>query len=188
MDIDRTKAAQMGINADDVVKNTVSALNSSVNFKPSFWIDEKNGNHYYVGVTYPEVELDKPNSVENISIKGTNGQTSLLGNIAKTSLTSAPIEINHLNIQRVTDVFANVEGKDIGSVAAEIEKKLAPFRKYLPEGYKIEMRGEVQSMQDSFSNLGLGLALAIFLVYLFIVPLLRSFKLPLIIITVIPLV
>jgi CzcA family heavy metal efflux pump len=187
VDIDRTKAAQLGINADDVVKNTVSALNSSVNFKPSFWIDEKNGNHYFVGVTYPEIELDNPQSVENISLTGTNGKTTLLKNIAKTSLSSAPIEINHLNIQRVTDVFANVEGRDIGSAANEIENKLKAFQKDLPEGYKIEMRGEIKSMKDGFSNLGLGLILAILLVYLVIVPLLRSFKLPLIIITVIPL-
>jgi len=187
LDIDRTKAAQLGINAEDVVKNTVSALNSSVNFKPSFWIDEKNGNHYYVGVTYPEIELDNPQSVENISLRGTNGTATLLKNISKTSLTSAPIEINHLDIQRVTDVFANVEGRDIGSAASEIENKLAALRKQLPEGYKIDIRGEVQSMKEGFSNLGLGLGLAILLVYLVIVPLLRSFKLPLIIITVIPL-
>lgn len=187
VDIDRTKAAQLGINAEDVVKNTVSALNSSVNFKPSFWIDEKNGNHYYVGVTYPEIDLDNPQSVENISLKGTNGNVTLLKNISKTSLTSAPIEINHLNIQRVTDVFANVEGRDIGSTATEIEKKLVLLRKELPEGYKIDIRGEVQSMKEGFGNLGMGLMLAILLVYLVIVPLLRSFKLPLIIITVIPL-
>ncbi|MGI8581325.1 MAG: efflux RND transporter permease subunit, partial [Chitinophagaceae bacterium] len=176
-----------GINAEDVVKNTVSALNSSVNFKPSFWIDEKNGNHYYVGVTYPEIELDNPQSVENISLRGTNGASTLLKNISKTSLTSAPIEINHLDIQRVTDVFANVEGRDIGSAASEIENKLAALRKQLPEGYKIDIRGEVQSMKEGFGNLGMGLGLAILLVYLVIVPLLRSFKLPLIIVTVIPL-
>jgi CzcA family heavy metal efflux pump/RND family efflux transporter MFP subunit len=187
VDIDRTKAAQLGISADDIVKNTVSALNSSVNFKPSFWIDENNGNHYFVGVTYPEIELDNPQSVENISLTGTNGKTILLKNIAKTYLTSAPIEINHLNIQRVTDVFVNVEGRDIGSVANEIENKLGTLRNDLPEGYKITIRGEVQSMKEGFGNLGLGLILAILLVYLVIVPLLRSFKLPLIIITVIPL-
>ncbi|OGU11111.1 MAG: hypothetical protein A2X61_00370 [Ignavibacteria bacterium GWB2_35_12] len=187
VEIDRTKAAMLDIKADDVVKNTVSALNSSVNFKPSFWIDEKNGNHYFVGVTYPEIELDNPQSVENIALTGTNGKVTLLKNIAKTSLTSAPIEINHLNLQRITDVFANVEGRDIGSVANEIEIKLKTLRKVLPEGYDIEIRGEVKSMKDGFSNLGLGLVLAILLVYLVIVPLLRSFKLPLIIITVIPL-
>ncbi|MEX2231171.1 MAG: efflux RND transporter permease subunit [Cyclobacteriaceae bacterium] len=186
--IDRIKAAQLGIHAEDVVKNTVSALNSSVNFKPSFWIDERNGNHYFVGVTYPEVELDNPQAVENIALTGIGSQkVTLLKNIAKTSLTSAPIEINHIDIQRVTDVYANVEGRDIGSVAKEIESRLEALQEDLPEGYTINIRGEVQSMSDSFSNLGLGLVLAILLVYLVIVPLLRSFKLPLIIITVIPL-
>lgn len=187
VEIDRTKAAMVGVNAEETVKNIVSALNSSVNFKPSFWIDERNGNHYFVGVTYPEIELDNPQSVENIAITGTNGKITQLKNIAKTSLTSAPIEINHLNLQRVTDVYANVEGRDIGSVAAEIEEQLEILRKDLPEGYKIVIRGEVQSMNEGFANLGLGLVLAVLLVYLVIVPLLRSFKLPLIIITVIPL-
>ncbi|MBE0514768.1 efflux RND transporter permease subunit [Sulfurimonas sp.] len=187
VDIDRTKAAMLGINADEVVKNTVSALNSSVNFKPSFWIDEKNGNHYYVGVTYPEIELDDPKSVENITMMGTNGKITQLKNIATTSLTSAPIEINHLDLQRVTDVYANVEGRDIGSVATEVEQELQELRKEIPDGYKVEIKGEIQSMKESFSNLGLGLALAVFLVYLVIVPLLRSFTLPLIIIAVIPL-
>ncbi len=187
VEIDRTKAAMVGVNAEETVKNIVSALNSSVNFKPSFWIDERNGNHYFIGVTYPEIELDNPQSVENIGITGTNGKVTQLKNIAKTSLTSAPIEINHLNLQRVTDVYANVEGRDIGSVAAEIEEQLEILRKDLPEGYKIVIRGEMQSMNEGFGNLGLGLVLAILLVYLVIVPLLRSFKLPLIIITVIPL-
>lgn len=187
LDIDRTKAAELGISAEDIVKNTVSALNSSVNFKPSFWIDNKNGNHYFVGVTYPEAALDDPQALENISLNGTNGKNTLLRNITTTSLSSAPIEINHINIQRVTDVFSNVEGRDIGSVASEIKDKLASIKKNLPEGYSITTRGEVQSMKEGFSNLGLGLALAILLVYLVIVPLLRSFKLPLIIITVIPL-
>ncbi len=187
LDIDRTKAAQLGINAEDVVKNTVAALNSSVNFKPSFWIDDKNGNHYFVGVTYPEADLDNPQALENISLNGTSGKITLLRNIATTSLSSAPIEINHRNIQRVTDVFSNVEGRDIGSVAAEIKNKLSGIIKSLPEGYTITTRGEVQSMNEGFGDLGLGLALAILLVYLVIVPLLRSFKLPLIIIAVIPL-
>lgn len=188
LNIDRVKAAQLGIDADDVVKNTVSALNSSINFKPSFWIDEKNGNHYFVGVTYPEADLNKSNALDNIGITSASGSSpmSLLKNVATKTLGSAPIEINHINIQRVTDVYANTEGRDIGSVSADIEPILAKIRKNLPEGYTITSRGEVQSMHESFSNLGLGLALAVVLVFLVIVPLLRSFKLPLIIVSVIP--
>lgn len=187
LDIDRTKAAQFGIHPEEIVKNTVSALNSSVNFKPSFWIDEKNGNHYFVGVTYPEVELDNLQAIEQINLSGSNNKNTQLGNLAKTSLGSAPIELNHLDIQRVTDVYANVEGRDIGSVSTDAEQALQKIIKNLPSGYNINMRGEIKSMRESFSNLGLGLFLAILLVYLVIVPLLRSFTLPLIIISVIPL-
>ncbi|MEB0262798.1 MULTISPECIES: efflux RND transporter permease subunit [unclassified Mucilaginibacter] len=188
LNIDRQKAALLHIDADDIVKNTVSALNSSVNFKPSFWIDDKNGNHYFVGVTYPEAALDKPGVLGNIGITAANGSPmSLLKNVAVTTLGSAPIEINHVDIQRVTDIYSNTDGRDIGSISKDIEKQLKIIRKTLPEGYTITMRGEVQSMRESFSNLGLGLGLAVVLIYLVIVPLLRSFKLPLIIISVIPL-
>ncbi|MEB0250051.1 efflux RND transporter permease subunit, partial [Mucilaginibacter sp. 5B2] len=110
-----------------------------------------------------------------------------LKNVAVTTLGSAPIEINHVDIQRVTDIYSNTDGRDIGSISKDIEKQLKIIRKTLPEGYTITMRGEVQSMRESFSNLGLGLGLAVVLIYLVIVPLLRSFKLPLIIISVIPL-
>lgn len=185
--IDRVKAAGLGINADDIVKNTVSALNSSVNFKPSFWIDEKNGNHYFVGVTYQEKDLNSLSSLDNIAITSGSSPMSLLKNVSTHTLSSSPIEINHLNIQRITDVYANVQGRDIGSVSADIEPLLSGIRKALPAGYTVTSRGEVQSMKESFSNLGLGLVLAVFLVFLIIVPLLRSFKLPLIIVTVIPL-
>jgi len=187
LDIDRTKAAELGIQPDNIVQNTVAALNSTTNFKPSFWVDERNGNHYFVGVTYPETDLDDPQSIGNISLTTANGKTALLKNMAKASLSSAPLEVNHVNIQRVTDIYANVEGRDIGAVAGEIEQRLGTLRRQLPEGYSMTIRGEVQSMKDSFGNLGIGLALAIVLVYLVIVPLLRSFKLPLIIITAIPL-
>lgn len=187
VDIDRTKSAMLGTDAESIVKNTVSALNSSVNIKPSFWIDPKNGNHYFVGVTYPPMELNDPKAIENIAIASGNTNSIQLKNVAKTSITSVPNDISHLNIQRVTDVYANVEGRDIGSVAQHIEEKLKELRKDLPDGYKVEFKGEIQSMEESFSDLGLGLILATIMVYLVIVPLLRSFKLPLIIISVIPL-
>jgi len=187
LDIDRTKAAELGIPPENIVQNTVATLNSTANFKPSFWVDERNGNHYFVGVTYPEANLDDPQSIGNISLTAVGGKTALLKNIAKTSLSSAPLEINHINIQRMTDIYANVEGRDIGSVAAEIGQKLDTLRRHLPEGYSVTTRGEVQSMKEAAGNLGVGLVLAILLVYLVIVPLLRSFKLPLIIITAIPL-
>ena len=209
LDIDRNKAAQLGINADEAVKNIVTSLNSSVNFDPAFWIDESNGNHYFVGAQYREEDIDSIDSILDIPITGAgqveagvamskvfrpaprpattmaNGKPVLLRNIAKISRTTAPTEIAHLNIGRVTDIYADVDGRDIGGVAADVEQKLAG--KQWPEGYRVDMRGEVASMRESFGGMRFGFALAVVLVYFVMVALFRSFLDPLIVMLSVPL-
>ena len=167
LDIDRSKAAFLGVNAEEAVKNIVTSLNSSVNFDPAFWIDEANGNHYFVGAQYREDDIDSVDTILDIPITGIDQERAasamsklfrpaprsaagrnarapvLLRNIATISRTTAPTEVTHLNISRVTDVYANVQGRDIGSVAAEIEEKLEG--KQWPEGYRVTIRGEVAS-------------------------------------------
>jgi len=186
--MDREKAALMGLSAVDAIKNLVSGLNSSATFEKAFWIDESNGNHYFVGVTYPEYKIDDEQTIDNITVTSPDhNQPIPLRNFAEIKRSSAPTEINHLDLTPVTDVYVNVEGKDIGSVAAEIEKRIDSMRGSFPEGYKVDIRGEIQSMNESFGNLGLGLILAVILVYLIIVPLFRSFKKPLILLMALPL-
>lgn len=188
IDVDRVKAAHLGLTQEQVVKNIVTTLNSSVNFDPAFWIDHSNGNHYFLGAQYREEDIRSVETLENIPITGSNGrQPVLLKNVATFKRATAPAEINHLNITRVTDVYANVRGRDIGSVAADIEKKLAGIRQDIPEGYFISMRGEVQSMLESFQNLGFGLVMAVALVYLVMVIQFRSFVDPLIVMFAVPL-
>jgi CzcA family heavy metal efflux pump len=188
IDLDREKAAIMGLSAVDAIKNLVSGLNSSATFEKAFWIDESNGNHYFVGVTYPEYKIDDEQSIDNITVTSPeHNQPIPLRNFAEIRRSSAPTEINHLNLTPVTDIYVNVEDKDIGSVAAEIEKRIESMRSSFPEGYKVEIRGEIQSMNESFANLGLGLILAVILVYLILVPLFRSFKQPFILLMVLPL-
>src|SRR6266571_2176494 len=178
IDIDRAKAAQVGLTQEEVVKNIVTALNSSVNFAPSFWIDEKNGNHYFIGAQYRENDIRSINTVLDIPVTGKNQPMPVaLRTVAKFSRGTAYSEINHLNITRVTDIFVNVRGRDVGAVAAQIQNyidKLSSDRAQVPEGYSIHMRGEVQSMQASFKSLGFGLVLAIVLVYLVIIVQFRS--------------
>jgi len=108
-----------------------------------------------------------------------------LRNLVAISRATAPAEVNHLNITRVVDVYANVQGRDIGSVAAEIEKKIQNVEK--PEGYFVRMRGEVQSMRESFGSLGFGLIMAVALVYLVMVLQFRSFLDPFIVMFAVPL-
>jgi multidrug efflux pump subunit AcrB len=207
LEIDRAKAALLGINADEAVKNIVTSLNSSVNFDPAFWIDERNGNHYFVGAQYREEDIDSIETLLDIPITGveqvrtasamdklfrpapaamrSHEQPVLLRNIAQVHRTSAPTEVTHLNISRVTDVFADVDGRDIGAVAKDIDAKLAG-RKW-PEGYRVDLRGEAASMRESFGGLAFGFAMAVILVYFVMVALFRSFLDPFIIMLAVPL-
>ena len=203
VDVDRMRAAYLGLDQQDVVRNVVTAFNSSINFSPSFWIDQRNGNHYFVGAQYPESAINSMSTLEHVPITGrASVAPTLLKNIATFRRTTAPAEIQHLNISRVTDVFVNVEDRDVGSVAAEIEAGLVTLREQMHaedeaalragdqkpwEGYRFEMRGEVKSMQSSFEGLAYGLLLASVLVYLVMVAQFRSFLDPFIVMFAVPL-
>lgn len=190
INVDRVKAAYLGLTQEDVVKNIVTTLNSSINFDPAFWIDPKNGNHYFLGAQYNEENIESYDTLNNIPITSSdhqthNGDPVLLKNIASFERTTAPAEVNHLNISRIIDVFSNVSGRDMGSVASEIEKRIRNLE--IPSGYFVHMRGEVQSMRESFRSMGFGLLLAAILVYLVMVIQFRSFLDPLIVMCAFPL-
>ncbi len=208
VDVDRTRAAYTGLDAVEVVKNVVTAFNSSINFNPAFWIDHKSGNHYFIGAQYPEQDIVSMKTLEHIPI--TSGATAsssgpapvLLKNVAKFRRTTAPAEINQVNLNRVVDLFVNVHGRDVGSVAADIENGIEAVRAEMAaedraaadaglakpwEGYRIYMRGEVASMRDSFAGLAFGLVMASILVYLVMVSQFRSFVDPFIVMFSVPL-
>src|SRR5229473_6334437 len=209
LEIDRTKAGMLGLNAIETVKNLVVGLNSSINFSPAFWIDERNGNHYFVGAQYREKDVRSVESLLDTPINGANqaralsaykmlfraapeyGEANaapapvLLRNIVSVNRSFAPTEVNHLNINRVIDIYADTDGRDIGSVSAEIGKRLEG-RKW-PEGYAVNTRGEAASMRESFRGLALGFGLAVVLIYFVMVPLFRSFLSPVIVMLALPL-
>jgi multidrug efflux pump subunit AcrB len=191
IDIDRVKAAQVGLTQEEIVKNVVTALNSSINFAPSFWIDEKNGNHYFIGAQYRENDIQSINTILDIPVTGKDQLTPVaLRTVAKFSRGTAYSEINHLNITRVTDVFVNVRGRDVGSVAGDIARyidKIKNDHAQVPEGYSIQMRGEVKTMHESFKSLGFGFFLAVVLVYLVMIVEFRSFLDPFIVMFAVPL-
>jgi CzcA family heavy metal efflux pump len=186
LEVDRIKAAHLGLSQTDVVKNVVTTLNSSINFDPAFWIDHQNGNHYFIGAQYREEDIRSLETLMNVPITSrSQPEPVLLRNIASFGRATAPAEVNHLNITRVIDVFAGVEGRDIGSVARDIEIALEGLD--IPDGYFVRMRGEVASMRESFGSLGFGLALAVMLAYLVMVVQFRSFLDPLIVMFAVPL-
>ena len=186
IDIDRIKAAALGVKPVDAIKNIVSALNSSATFDKAFWIDERNGNHYYVGVTYPEFLINDENILSNVNVSSqTHDQPVPFRNFSKVSESTNPVEINHYKLQRVFNVYANVEGEDIGGVSDEIQKRIDAMS--FPKGYNVTFEGEVATMKSSFGELGAGMGLAIILAFLIMMPLFRSFRQPLIIIMAFPL-
>jgi multidrug efflux pump subunit AcrB len=191
VNVDRVKAAYLGLTAEDAVKNIVTALNSSVNFLPAFWIDERNGNHYFLGAQYTEDEIRDKSTLEDIPLtdpdrhEGSSREPVLVKNVAQISRGVAPLEVEHRSLARVTDIYANVGTRDIASVASDIQKCLDQL--HLPDGYSVVMRGEIQSMRQSFAGLGFGLLMAVALVYLVMVAQFRSFLDPLIILFAVPL-
>lgn len=188
INIDRIKAAELGVEPVDAIKNLVSALNSSATYEKSFWIDERNGNHYYVGVTYPENMINQENVMENVTVSSKTQKGAIpFRNFSSISRKEQPVEVNHYNLQRVFNVYANVEGQDIGSVSAEIQRRIDAMQASFPAGYSVSFGGEIATMQESLGDLGLGLALAVVMAFLIITPLFRSFKQPLIIILTFPL-
>ena len=207
IDVDRVKAAQLGLTQEDVIKNVVTAVNSSIGFNPAFWI-APNGNHYFIGAQYAEEEIDSIETLRNIPLTGTNSQQAVpLRNVAQFYRTTGPSSISHVNITRTTDIYANVlSGYDVGSVAAEIEERLAASnllqleKKVTPRGvaydvggdyegrgYNLSINGEIEIMRKSLQQFVGGLGMAIILIYLVMVALLRSFSVPLAILLAVPL-
>ncbi|MBI4868762.1 MAG: efflux RND transporter permease subunit [Candidatus Wallbacteria bacterium] len=187
LEVDRVKAATLGLTQEDVVQNVATALNSSVSFAKSFWIDHKNGNHYFVGAQYPEHLIRDFSSLEQIPIvSARTTQPVVLKDVAALTLDTTTNEVRHRNITRVIDVFVNVQGRDVGSVAREIDAILADESSRLPEGLRLRSAGEVRQMKESFGGLALGLLLALVLVYLVMVVQFRSFVDPLVVLLTVP--
>ncbi|MCZ6697658.1 MAG: efflux RND transporter permease subunit [Planctomycetota bacterium] len=206
--VDRTKAALLGITEEDVIKNIVTATNSSIGFNPAFWIAPENKNHYFIGAQYPEADIQSIETLRNVPITGLHSERPIpLRNIADIGRATGPSVVNHVNITRTFDVFANVaSGYDIGGVAARIERVMeaSPVLGLVAQeddrgvtykvggdwdgkGYTLGMRGEVQTMRSSFDEFSFGLLIAVILVYLAMVAQLRSFSIPFIILLSIPL-
>jgi multidrug efflux pump subunit AcrB len=186
LEVNREKARAVGLPARDVVMQVVTAMNSSIALTRNFWIDPKSGNQYFIAVQYPDNPYFKIEDLQNIVATGTNQKTPVrLGTLVNIRSTTQAVEFNHDGLKRVVDVQVNTENRDIGSVAADIGTRLKDLE--LPKGMKAELRGEYARMKESFDSLAVGLALASVLVYLLMVPLMRSFVMPLIIMATVPL-
>ncbi len=189
IEVDRQKASLLGFDVYEVLQNVTTALNSSITVTRNFWIDPKSGNQYWIGVQYPENSASHLEEVKNISLKSKRGgEVVKLGTLVSFRRTeSSPAEINHDNLARIVSLAVNVHGRDLGSVATEIDAIRKDIEPKLPRGMTVRMSGEYQRMNESFGNLGAGLVLASVLVYLIMVAQFRSYLSPFIIMFAVPL-
>ena len=187
LNVDRSRAQQVGLQQRDVAQNLLVSLSGSFQTAPTFWLNRENGVTYNVAVQTPEYRVDSLQALLNTPIAAPGAPApQVLGNLATVSPAVTPAVISHYNIQPVMDVYASVQGRDLGGVARETRRIVADFEKKLPKGSRIDMRGQVQTMTSSFAGLGIGLVMSIVLVYLLIVVNFQSWLDPFIIITALP--
>ncbi len=188
VDVDRDRAARVGIDQRDVANDLLVSLSSSSIVSPSFWLNPKNGVNYFVVVQTPITRVSSVEDLRATPITSPGQQTNIppyLGAVATVRPTTSKSLITHDAVQRVVDVQVNVEGRDLGAVSRDVDDAIRDIGK-LPPGMRVNVRGQGESMLSSFRSLGFGLVLATLLVYLLLVVLYQSWLDPFIILFAVP--
>ena len=214
LNVDRIKAAQLGLTQRDVTSSMLLSLSGNGQLAPNFWVNWVNGVNYNVGIQTPQYKMDSldallrtPISAASSDVRAngnTNGaapsgssmaygnpgamagSTQLLSNLVTVERGVAPVIINHYNVWPVFDVYANVDRRDLGGVGNEVKKIMRDQEKHLPRGTTLDLRGQIETMQSSFFRLGLGMIFAVVLVYLLMAVNFQSWLDPFIILTALP--
>jgi CzcA family heavy metal efflux pump len=186
INVDRTKAQEIGLTQRDVANDMLVTLSSNVQVAPNYWLNPANGINYPLVVQTPQYRVTDMSDLERTPIHSGTDQPQLLTNLSQVTRRNTLAVITHYNIQPVFDVDANVSGRDLGGVASDVDRVVATARKTLPRGTTIVVRGQVESMRSSFFGLEAGLVFAIVLVYLLMVVNFQSWTDPLIIVMALP--
>jgi multidrug efflux pump subunit AcrB len=187
VNVDRTKARQIGLTQQDVAQSTLISLTGTGQTAPNEWLNPATGVNYQIVTQTPIYRIDSLQTLARTPITTPNANASqLLGNLASFKRDRSPIIVDHYNIQNAFDVYADVDKTDLGSVSSAIDKIVNDAKKGLPKTTQIEVRGEVQTMNDSFTRLGIGIVFAIMLVYCLMAVNFQSWLDPLIILMAIP--
>lgn len=173
LQMDRSRLQQVGLTAFNVGQNVLVSLAGSFQTAPAFWLNPQNGVVYQIAMQTPQYRVESLDALLNIPV-GTSsaaagGTTQLLGNLVEAKPARAVAVVTRYNITPSIDVFVSVQGTDLASVANKVQAQIDQMRPKLPRGSQLTMRGQVETMQSSFIGLGVGLAMAIVLVYLLIV-------------------
>jgi len=188
INVDRTKAQEVGYNQKDVAQNLLISLSGSFQTSPTYWLNPKNGVSYSIATQTPQYQLQTLQDLENIPITGPNSSAppQIFGDLASFKRGVGMGVISHYDIAPVIDIYGAVQGRDLGAVASEIDKIVNASRSSLPRGSELIVRGQIDTMRSSYIGLLGGLAFAILLVYLLIVVNFQSWLDPFIIISALP--
>ncbi len=185
LDVDRTRASEIGLDQQEVVDNIITALTSNTMIAPSFWIDPKTGNDYMLTVQYPENQVKSLTDLKSIPLRAAAAKDSArLDAISSIRRIQSPTEVDHYQLRRTIDIYVRPLHEDLGRIAQSIDEIIS--RTKVPEGLNVTLRGMVQGMRASFSSFALGLCLAVVLLFLILVAQFRSFIDPFIILIAVP--
>jgi multidrug efflux pump subunit AcrB len=187
VEVDQTRAAEFGLTQSDVANNLLVSLSGSGQVLTNYWVDPSNGISYLVETRTPLRRVDSMDSIASMPMAAHGrGEPQILSNFATLQRCFTPEVVSHVDLQTVYDVYAGIQGRDLGGVAHDVNRVLEKYRAELGPGDRISMRGQVASMDSAFLRLGIGLVFAAALVYLLMVVNFQSWLDPFIIITALP--
>jgi HAE1 family hydrophobic/amphiphilic exporter-1 len=185
VNVNRERASQLGLSPKEVVDNLITALTSDAMIAPSYWVDPKSGNNYFVTVQYPENQVKSLEDLKAMPLRSPHLKLpTYLNQVADITPILTPTEVDHYQLQRTIDVYVAPSGEDLASPAKQISKIISDTQ--LPSNLRIDVHGLVTTMQSSFRSFGLGLFLAVLLVYLVLVAQFSSFVDPFLIVLAVP--
>jgi CzcA family heavy metal efflux pump len=187
VDVDRTLAAEVGLTQRDVANSLLVTLSGSGQVQPNFWLNTENGVSYPIVAQMPQYRINSISDLSNIPVTAQDtASPRYLGGLAHITQGPSPGVVSHYNVEPVIDIYGDTQGRDLGAISADISKILSETKKDLPRGSYVAVRGQVQTMDNAYSQLYFGLAGAIVLIYLVIVVNFQSWIDPFIIITALP--
>jgi multidrug efflux pump subunit AcrB len=185
VDVDRTRANEMGITERDVTNSMVVNLTGSIQVAPAFWLNTRTGVSYPIVAQTPQYRMDSLSKIENMPVSGT-GSSQVLGALSNIRRENSDAIVSHYAISPTFDIYATTQGKDLGTVAGRIQNIIDAAATGKPSGTTVTLRGQVKTMNTAFSGLFFGLAEAVVLIYLLIVVNFQSWADPFVIITALP--
>ena len=187
INVNRLKAQELALTTRDIASNVLLSLSGSGQVAPNYWLDPQTGVSYPIIVQVPQYRLSSFEALNQTPVTSPTAQNNqLLRNVSETNRSVSPVTVSHYNALPVMDVFANVEQRDLGGVAADVEKIIKQNSQHLPPGVTIELTGQVLTMNTSFQNLEIGIAAAVIFVYLLMAMNFQSWTEPFIILTALP--